>query len=713
MSGVQTSIALQDKLTGPLMKMMKAMDKTIGIMEKMDSSAKSIDTKGLQQARKAIDNASADMARLSSATGNFDNKQKGVNSTIRQGASGFGTLGKSIIAATAAYFSFQAIGNGLGKLASTSDQFISTGARLGNINDGLQTQKELQDKIFQAAQRSRGAYTDMADSVAKLNLLAGDAFGSNDEAIRFSELMNKAFTVSGASTTEKQAGTHQLTQAMASGRLQGDEFRSITENAPMLAVAIAKSMKVSMGELKKLSTEGVITADVIKNALFTAADDIEGKFKTMPVTFSQAMTGFKNEALMIFEPLLKKFSEFVNSDSFGRLAGQALTFVSVSATALMYLFDMIGGIYSALSAIAEYWPIIALGLGIIIGIQLPAMLASLWAMITPILIQAAAWAIVYWPITLVIGAVVALIAVLMYFGVSMEQVLGFVGGLFFALGAVIWNTVANTWNVFAMFAEFLINLFIDPTYAVQKLFYDLTKHVIDNMAAMAGSFDTVADVLGKAFVAGANIAIGGVNMLIKALNAIPGVDISEVGQVASPGAKAFSNVLKNSVNGLVAPTSSKGVVSIGRMDLKSVPGAAKSGYKKGAGLKMPNLGAMGAMGAGGMPPNTGLGDLMGGLGADGKVGKLPKGLGKGKNPTGGKLDSIGKIDDKISIADEDLKMLKELADIRSIQNFQTLQPSITFGDMTIREDADIQKIIKGISAHLKEEMDRSTEGVYT
>ncbi len=161
------------------------------------------------------------------------------------------TLLTSLLGFAAAYFSIQGIANGFNKFAQASDNYSNTNARLTNINDGLQTQAELQDKIYRAAQRSLSAYNDTAASVAKLNLLAGDAFGSNDEAIRFSELMNKSFAVSGAGGQEKAAGMHQLTQAMASGRLQGDEFTSITENAPLLARAIADSVGKSMGELKK------------------------------------------------------------------------------------------------------------------------------------------------------------------------------------------------------------------------------------------------------------------------------------------------------------------------------------------------------------------------------------------------------------------------------------------------------------------------------
>lgn len=735
---VSTTIALNDRMSGPLNKMMKSIEQTIRVMERMDASANNIDTAGLARARRSIENATADLARLQSAAGSagrngvgplnrmFGNLQGPVNAASNAVRNFFA----SFAGAAAAYLSLQGIQQGFSKFVRTADEYVSAVARVSLINDGLQTQAELQDKIFRAAQRSGSAYVDMASSVAKLNLLAGDAFGSNDEAIRFSELMGKAFTVSGASTGERQAGMHQLTQAMASGRLQGDEFRSITENAPLLAHAIADAVGVSMGELRKLSSEGVISADIIKSALFGAADDIESKFKDMPITFATAMTKFKNNALLAFQPLIERFSAFVNSDAFTTISGHVLAFINILVAGMMVVFDVIEVVYSALSALAEYWPVMAAGLSVLLVIYFPLimqylniMLIRLYMMIQPILAQAAAWMIAYWPITLIVAIVIVLIAVLMHFGVTTEQILGFVGGLFFALGATIWNIIAIIWNQIAMFAEFLINVFIDPTYAVQKLFYDLATLIMDVMAASATSFDAAADALANAFVAAANIAIGAINGVAGALNLIPGINIGKIGSVSAAAGSNFANNLKTARGLLKAPTRAAGTVSIPRMDMKNIPGAFDSGYKFGSNLKLPDFG-MPDLGAD-MPLNAGSPgsiptDLLDALGKDpggagGKGAKLPKGSkGKGAgNPTGGKLDSIGKIEDDISISDEDLKMLKELADIKSIQNFRTLQPSFVFGDMTIREEADINKIIKAIDESLNNSMNESTEGAYT
>lgn len=181
-----------------------------------------------------------------------------------------------------------------------TDTYTNTGARLSMITSSPEEQTALQGDIFAAARRSRGDYTDMANAVAKMKMLAGDTFGTNQEAVGFTELLNKSLKVSGAGQAEQNSAFLQLTQAMAAGKLQGDEFRSVMENAPMVANAISQYMGVSKGELKELSSDGVITADIIKNAMFQAADDINGKFDSMPRTFADVWTGIKNTGIQAF-----------------------------------------------------------------------------------------------------------------------------------------------------------------------------------------------------------------------------------------------------------------------------------------------------------------------------------------------------------------------------------------------------------------------------
>lgn len=200
--------------------------------------------------------------------------------------------------------------------AQTADQLTSIRSRINLINDGSQTTAQIMEKVYDAAQRSRGSYTDMADSVAKLNMLAKDAFSSNDEAIAFVEQLNKQFKISGASVQEASAAMYQLTQAMAAGKLQGDEFRSIMENAPLLAQSIAKEMGMSVGQLKEMSSQGLITADIIKSALFNAAEETDARFGEIPMTFAEVGQSVQNQLIQAFQPVLEQLSTLPQSGEF-------------------------------------------------------------------------------------------------------------------------------------------------------------------------------------------------------------------------------------------------------------------------------------------------------------------------------------------------------------------------------------------------------------
>ena len=235
--------------------------------------------------------------------------------------------------------------------AQTADQLTSVRSRINLINDGTQTTAEIMDKVFDAAQRSRGSYVDMADSVAKLNMLAKDAFSSNDEAIMFVEQLNKQFKISGASIEESSAAMYQLTQAMAAGKLQGDEFHSIMENAPMLAQSIAQEMGLTVGQLKDMSSQGLITADIIKEALFNSAEETNAKFAEIPMTFAEVGQSIQNEMLLAFQPVLEQLSAIPQNGDFQAFVqgvGVAIRTMAVTASASI---SIIGAAFNGLKAI--------------------------------------------------------------------------------------------------------------------------------------------------------------------------------------------------------------------------------------------------------------------------------------------------------------------------------------------------------------------------
>lgn len=262
---------------------------------------------------------------------------------------------KSGAAFAGAAMGIEAAGRALKDMAvsavKTTDQLTQLRARIDLINDGSQSTAEIMDKVFSAANRSRGSFLDMADSVAKLNLLAKDAFTSNDEAIYFVEQLNKQFKIAGAGVQETTSAMYQLTQAMAAGKLQGDEFRSIMENAPMLAQSIAQEMGLSVGQLKEMSSQGLITADIIKNALFNSAEETNAKFAEIPMTFQDIGTKLQNDLIAAFQPVMEQIGSMASSDLLaGALNELAFSFKVVAAAAQVSI-AIIKGAFSGLGVV--------------------------------------------------------------------------------------------------------------------------------------------------------------------------------------------------------------------------------------------------------------------------------------------------------------------------------------------------------------------------
>ena len=285
------------------------------------------------------------------------------------------------------------------KATAVSDKFASIKARIDLINDGSQSTASIMDKVYQASERTRGSYTDMLDSVAKLNMLAKDSFTSNDEAIRFVEQLNMQFKLSGANVNEVSSAMTQLTQAMAAGRLQGDEFNSIMENAPMLAQAISQEMGVPIGQLKELGSEGAITAEVIKNALFNSADETQAKFNEMPMTFQEVGQQLSNAMFQAFQPVMEELSSMTASEDFKTaidgigIAIQGMAVVATGAIALVKVafagikavisgtvahIKMVGtvlnGIFVAPSVAIRTFGVLLIGLaGYFVGVRIASM----------------------------------------------------------------------------------------------------------------------------------------------------------------------------------------------------------------------------------------------------------------------------------------------------------------------------------------------------
>lgn len=296
MATIQTSIKIFDGMTPAFRNMTTSINTTINSLERLQQRLHNpLNTGGIQASQQSLNNIENILTRIEQKIGRNTNEQENFNNKIKQGSEAGSLLVSKLKSLAGIYIGIR----GIESITKAADTIASTKARLNLMNDGLQTTEQLNKMIYLSAQSARASYADTAAQVAKLGILAGDAFGSSAEVIKFTELMNKAFVIGGTSANEASAAMYQLTQAMGAGKLQGDEFRSIMENAPLLATKIADAMGKTKDQLKELSSSGAITADVIRNALFKASDEIEKKFASMPVTFSQALTMMKNDAYMI------------------------------------------------------------------------------------------------------------------------------------------------------------------------------------------------------------------------------------------------------------------------------------------------------------------------------------------------------------------------------------------------------------------------------
>ena len=318
MGAIATTIKLNDGMTSVLNAMYKGVNHLVGGLNDVQSaSGKAFNAASFKNAQQEFAKSIVLINKIEqeyNETGNeirqSTNAQHSFNSAINKGATGAGNLLNSVKGFVSAYVGIQGTKGGI----NATDTYIGNAARLGLITDNLKEQRDLQNQIYASAQRSRGAYNDTVSVVAKLGLLAPDAFSSNKEIVGFTELINKSFKLSGASKQESTAAMYQLTQAMASGRLQGDEFRSIIENAPMLANAIAEYTGVGREGLKELSSDGAISAQIIKASLFSIADDIEEKYKTLPKTFGDVWTSISNTAVMQFSSVMQRANDLLNTD---------------------------------------------------------------------------------------------------------------------------------------------------------------------------------------------------------------------------------------------------------------------------------------------------------------------------------------------------------------------------------------------------------------
>ena len=605
-------------------------------------------------------------------------------------------------------------------LIKSGDDYIQTMARLKTIEDGSKTGQELQDSIMAAAQRSRTGFGIMADSVAKLRSQAGEAFKSNDEAIAFAEQLNKLYKIGGASLEQQKAGTLQITQALASGVLRGDEFNSMMENAPLVAQKLARHLGVSVGQLRGMAKDGQLTGDILKSALLGSAVETNAEFAKMPMTFADMMTQVGNIATYAFQPLIQAWQEFINSTAGQNFMAGLETAMFAIGQIAMWLFNLF---VAGWDWVTEHANFVITAFEILATVGVIAGLAV-----------AAAWAIANWQILLIIAIVIAIAAALselgisfvdvaatiismfVYIGETVYNVILFIINLFIFLGSLIINVFIGIWNAVITVAEAIANTFLMAVWAVKKAFATFAKAVLGAFAAVADGAANVATAIGNAFIAGANMAIKAINWIIRAINKIPGAPkIGEVGQI---GAMSYNGGLGSSIRGLAEgldPGSAPEKVSFAGMKGKSL-----ELHNPTEGLKNPMLDSMAAY-QGTKNFFNGIGDAMKGFGDKMKkqdelaskfdqANQTPAGagapeggggggkglgdkLGKGKN-----IGNVGKIEDEVKLKDEDIKMMRDVAERKYIIDYQVLTPqvSVKYESKNSATEQDIDDLVDRI-----------------
>ena len=378
---------------------------------------------------------------------------------------------------------------GIQMLVSLSDELTQTTARLERMNDGLQTTNQLTMMVYQSAQRSRGAFRDTADMVAKLGTLAGSAFDSTAEIIAFAEQINKQMALSGTNTQNAQAAMLQLTQAMSSGVLRGDELNSILEQTPMIAQTIAQYMGVTTGEMRNMAAQGQVTAAVVKNAMLQAAAETNAQFEQMPMTWGQVWNSFRNTAIMALNPVLKGVSWLASNI---QIVGPLVIGVGAAFAVFQIAANWTKIASVATTIYTGVVNVLSIAFGVLTG-NTAAASAAVFTFNSALLASPITWIIM--GIALIIGLIYAGVAAYNKATGQSISATGLIVGAIYTLAAVANNVTTFMWNAFANFANFIGNVFHSPVSAVKILFYDMATTVLGFISNIAHGIEDLINKL--------------------------------------------------------------------------------------------------------------------------------------------------------------------------------------------------------------------------
>lgn len=679
----------------------------------------------LNQAMQNMDVSAANDAylRLSQTVGNTEryirdnvDEQGRFNQEISAGTQQANELTNTIKRAVAAYVSIQTVGKAL----NISDELVQTTSRLNMMNDGVQTTAELVNMVYAAAQDARGSFSQMTDVVARFGNNAKDAFSSSEEVVAFADLIQKQMTIAGASTQEAANAELQLSQALGSGVLRGDELNSIFEQAPNLIQNIADYLDVPIGKIREMAADGELSADVVKAAIFSAADDINSKFNEMPMTWGQIWQSMQNTALIAFQPVLQRLNDLANSEAFQTFIQGAIEAMATLANILLNIFELVGTvggfiadnwsvispiIYGVIAALAVY----AAYLGIVKGIEIASAAASMihsLAMSAKIAVMAAVTgqtmaataaqmgyngALYACPVVWIIMLLIALIAIIFAVCNAIAKMTGIAnsgfgvitGGVnvviqfFKNLGLTVANIALGIGNAIAALASNMMTAFHNAICNVQSWFYNLLStacSVIENIAA--------------------------------ALNKLPFVsfDYSGISSAADDYAAKASEAAGNKEDYTsISDAFNEGFTTFDAFQDGWASDAFNAGAAWGDGIadKVSNFSLSDVFGQTDIPNvgdyTSGFNDAIANSGVGDSIGNID--------------DNTGKIKDSLDVTEEDLKYLRDIAEQESINRFTTAEVTINqTNNNNVSSDTDLDGFITALDDAMGEAIDEVTNG---
>ena len=675
----------------------------------------------LNQAMQNMDVSAANDAylRLSQTVGNTEryirdnvDEQGRFNQEISAGTQQANELTNTIKRAVAAYVSIQTVGKAL----NISDELVQTTSRLNMMNDGVQTTAELVNMVYAAAQDARGSFSQMADVVARFGNNAKDAFSSSEEVVAFADLIQKQMTIAGASTQEAANAELQLSQALGSGVLRGDELNSIFEQAPNLIQNIADYLDVPIGKIREMAADGELSADVVKAAIFSAADDINSKFNEMPMTWGQMWQSMQNTALIAFQPVLQRLNDLANSEAFQTFIQGAIEAMATLANILLNVFDLAVSIGTF---IGDNWSIIApIVYGIVAALTAYIAISAIVAAINGVMaiaegVKAAAQmmatgatfaetaaqqglnaALMACPLTWIIMLILALIVVIFAVCNAIAKMTGIAnsgfgvitGGVnvviqfFKNLGLTVANIALGIGNAIAALASNMMTAFHNAICSVQSWFYNLLS-----------------------------TALSVIEGICSALNKLPFVefDYSGISSAADDYAAKASEAAGNKEDyQSISDAFNEGFTTFDTFQDGWASDAFNAGAAWGDGIadKVSNFSLSDVFGQTDIPNvgdyTSGFNDAIANSGVGDSIGNID--------------DNTGKIKDSLEVSEEDLKYLRDIAEQEAINRFTTAEINVDMSGMqnTVNSGDDIDGFMTKLTDSVNEAVDNMTEGVH-